>query len=345
MAKNILIKNVYYMLCYAYSNLSSTIDENVDVEEFDNIQDLLARILYKGLSIQVKRGLYKEYEEQTEVLNCIKGKINISESIKQNTLCNKKLVCEYEEFTKNSYFNKVIKSTVELLLTRSDINDENRKLLKKILIYFYDVKRIDVKRVKWNGLQYHKNNISYKLILNICYLIIEGLLMKESCGNVKLNKYLDDKKMHKLFEKFVLEYYKTHYSNLNPASKVINWDTDCFDFLPKMKTDIMLFWQDKTLIIDTKFYNNVLQTYYDKESYKNNNFNQIFTYVQNYDKDRTGNVSGLLLYAKTKHEVIKETERIIHGNKIGVKFVDLNQDFKEIKTKLNNIADIFIKKY
>lgn len=342
MAKNILIKNVYYMLCYAYSNLSSTIDENVDVEEFDNIQDLLARILYKGLSVQVKRGLYKEYEEQTEVLNCIKGKINISESIKQNTLYDKKLVCEFEEFTKNSYFNKVIKSTIELLLNRSDINIENRKLLKKILIYFYDVETVDIKRVKWNGLQYHKNNISYKLILNICYLIIEGLLMKESCGNVRLNKYLDDKEMHKLFEKFVLEYYKTHYPNLNPASKVINWDTDYIDFLPKMLSDIMLFCQDKTLIIDTKFYNNALQTYYDKESYRNNNLNQIFTYVQNHDKDRTGNVSGILLYAKTKHEVIKETERIIHGNKIGVKFVDLNKDFECIKEKLNTIVEKFI---
>ena len=345
MAKNILIKNIYYMLCYAYSNLSSMVEEKVDVEKFDNMQDLLARILYKSISNQIKKGLYKEYEERKEPLNSIKGKLNISESIKQNTLCNKKLVCEFEEFTKNSYFNKVIKSTIELLLNRSDINDENRKLLKKILIYFYDVERIDVKRVKWNGLQYHKNNISYKLILNICYLIIEGLLMKESCGNIRLNKYLDDKKMHKLFEKFVLEYYKKHYSELKPASKVINWDTDCVDLLPKMQSDIMLFSQDKTLIIDTKFYNNVLQKYYDKETYRNNNLNQIFTYVQNYDKDRTGNVSGILLYAKTKHEVIKETERIIHGNKIGVKVVDLNQDFKQIKTKLNNIADIFINKY
>lgn len=39
MAKNILIKNIYSMLCYAYSNLSSTIDENVDAEQFDNMQD------------------------------------------------------------------------------------------------------------------------------------------------------------------------------------------------------------------------------------------------------------------------------------------------------------------
>lgn len=33
------------------------------------------------------------------------------------------------------------------------------------------------------------------------------------------------------------------------------------------------------------------------------NLYQIYTYVKNYDNDNTGNVSGLLLYAKTDEEL------------------------------------------
>src|SRR5574344_3101725 len=113
--KNILIKNIYYMLCYSCENLSSVCENSVDSEDFENIQDLFAVILYKGISKQLKRVLYKEYEEQQEKLNCIKGKINIAETIKKNSLINKKAICEFDEFTENTYFNQVLKSTCELL--------------------------------------------------------------------------------------------------------------------------------------------------------------------------------------------------------------------------------------
>ena len=54
---NILIKNIYYMLSYAFKNLDSVCEYNADCETFDNIQDLFSVILYKGISNQIKKGL------------------------------------------------------------------------------------------------------------------------------------------------------------------------------------------------------------------------------------------------------------------------------------------------
>ena len=204
--KNILIKNIYCMLCYAFKNLESIAQVNSSAENFDNMQDLFSVILYKGISYQLKRGLNREYEEKQEQLSAVRGKININETIKTNLLSEKKLICEYDEFSKNSYFNKVLKSTCLLLLCKGDVKQENRKLLKKILIYFSDIEEIDLKRVEWTKISYHRNNVTYKMLINICYLVVKGLLMTTDRGELVLNKYLDDRQMHSLYEKFVLEY-------------------------------------------------------------------------------------------------------------------------------------------
>lgn len=59
--KGIFIKNIYYMLAYAFRVLRQKNYDNVAAEDFDNVQDLFAAILAKGVSQQLKQGLYQEY--------------------------------------------------------------------------------------------------------------------------------------------------------------------------------------------------------------------------------------------------------------------------------------------
>ena len=78
----IQIQNIYYMLSYAFQVLNEQGYRNIATEEFDNTAELCAAILARGISTQVKCGLGKEYIPQTEALSSIRGKIDISESIK-----------------------------------------------------------------------------------------------------------------------------------------------------------------------------------------------------------------------------------------------------------------------
>lgn len=110
--------------------------------------------------------------------------------------------------------------------------------------------------------------------------------------------------------------------------------------MPQMQSDIMLINKanDKTLIIDTKYYSHIMQTNYDTKSYHSNNMYQIFTYVKNYDKNNTGNVSGILLYAKTDETVLPDEKSFKIGrNDFSVKTLDLNTEFSEISNRLNEI--------
>ena len=48
--KNIPIKNIYYMLTYAFKELKHNNYEYISGENFDNIYDLFAEIISKGMS-------------------------------------------------------------------------------------------------------------------------------------------------------------------------------------------------------------------------------------------------------------------------------------------------------
>ena len=109
-------------------------------------------------------------------------------------------------------------------------------------------------------------------------------------------------------------------------------------FLPKMKTDIVLKNGDKTLIIDAKYYGKTMIENYDKATLRSAHLYQIFAYVKNMDTANTGNVSGLLLYAKTEDEVFPEGEPfVIGGNSIGARTLDLNNSFDLIFTQLESV--------
>ena len=167
------IRNVYYMLSYAFQVLNEQGYKSIETEQFDNVAELCASILCKGISVQLKRGLGREYIEQTEALSSVRGKIDISESIKTRSLMKRQLVCTYDDFSVNSYMNRIIKTTM-VLLVRSDISKGRKKELKKLLIYFDDVDVLDVHNINWK-VQYNRNNQTYRMLISICYLVIKGL--------------------------------------------------------------------------------------------------------------------------------------------------------------------------
>lgn len=64
--------------------------KQVATEEFDNVAELCAAILIKGVSLQIKRGFGKEYVLQTESLSSLRGKIDISASVKEQSMLKSK---------------------------------------------------------------------------------------------------------------------------------------------------------------------------------------------------------------------------------------------------------------
>lgn len=333
------IHNVYYMLSYAFQILNEQSYKNIATEQFHNTADLMAAILSKGIATQIKRGLGKEYILQREVLSTLKGKVDITESIKTQTILKKQMWCTYDEFSVNGTKNRIIKSTVELLLG-SDIPKHRKKELRKLMVFFSDVKNIDLHSVNWN-MKYDRNNKTYRMLISICYLVVNGLLQTNSEGNTKIMDFLDEQSMFRLYEKFILGYYKKHYTELSPSASQIPWSVDNTIMLPVMQSDIHLQKGNTVLIIDAKYYSHTTQVKYDNHTLHSNNMYQIFTYVKNCDYvfgEEDHKVSGMLLYAKTEEEIQPDNIYQMHGNQITVKTLDLNQKFDIIAKQLDNIV-------
>ena len=335
------IQNIYHMLAYAFQVLREQGYKSIATEEFHNVAELCAAILAKGISGQLKRGLGREYIEQTEALSTVRGRIDISESIKTQSIHKQQLVCSYDEFSVNSYLNHIIKTTMELLL-RADISKARKKELKKLLVFFGEVEPLDVHLIDWN-IRYNRNNQTYRMLISVCYLVVKGLLQTNSDGSTKLMDFLDERRMHRLYEKFILEYYRKEHPELNSSASQIPWalDDGMSDMLPIMQSDITLSKDDTVLIIDAKYYSHTTQMQYDVHTLHSGNLYQIFTYVKNKEAEfgaAQHTVSGMLLYAKTDEQV--QPDQIYHmsGNKISVRTLDLNQDFSEIARQLDGIA-------
>ena len=181
------------------------------------------------------------------------------------------------------------------------------------------------------------------MLMNVCYFILDGMLLTTEAGAYRMATFSDEH-MAKLFEKFVLEYYKRHHSELNANAEYVEWNIDrenspMVEFLPKMKTDIMLKKGSKTLIIDTKYYGHMMQEQFNKLSINSSNLYQIFTYVKNQDSEGTGNVSGMLLYAKTDEAVAPDLDAVFGKNRIRVKTLDLNCEFSKIAEQLDGFVE------
>lgn len=341
----IRIQNIYYMLAYAFQVLNEQGYKSIATEDFDNTAELCAAILSRGISTQIKRGLGKEYISETEALSALRGKIDISESIKTQAFQRRQLICSYDEFSVNSYMNRIIKSTV-LLLLRADIAKSRKKELRKLLVYFDDVSVIDLHSVNWN-MQYNRNNQTYRMLISVCCLVVKGLLQTQADGSTKLMDFLDEQRMHRLYEKFILGFYRREYPQITANASQIPWqlDDDMNSMLPIMQTDIMLSYRDKTLIIDAKYYAHSMQIQYDRHTLHSGNMYQIFTYVKNKEielTDKPHEVSGMLLYARTDEDVYPENEYHMSGNRIEVRTLNLDGDFSMIRSQLDGIAEKYL---
>ena len=344
----IRIQNIYYMLSYAFQVLSEQGYREIATEEFENTAELCAAILIRGTKMQLKRGLGREYLPRTEILSGIRGKMDLTQSLKSQTYLKKQMVCTFDEFTIDSGMNRILKSTLVLLL-KGDISKKRKKEIRSLLVYFADVEVVDLHTVDWN-IRYNRNNQTYRMLISVCYLVVKGLLQTQSDGSVKLMNFLDEQRMCRLYEKFILEYYRKEWPQLTANASQIPWalDDGIGAMLPVMQSDIMLTNRagDRVLIIDAKYYSHTTQVQYDAHTLHSNNLYQIFTYVKNKDAELQRQmrgvpycVSGMLLYAQTDEAVQPSSTCLMSGNKIQVMTLDLNQEFSGIRRQLDGIAE------
>ena len=314
----------------------------LETEDFDGVEDLMAAILSMGIDLQRKRGFERGYSVVREDILGVRGRIDARSTARLAARNSSRVACEWDELNENTYKNRILKTVGGLLVASDLVDRKRRKALKRSLLALRDVDDLDPKRIEWGRLRYHRNNASYQLLMNVCYMVVESMLLTQDEGETKLAAFKDSQELFALYEAFVLAWFERHHPELRPSAKEVKRSVAGDDpgFLPRLYTDITLVGKDATLIIDCKCYGRILKTHHEREIASPANMNQIFSYVLHEEYASGRPVSGMLLYALTA----REEDRQSHWNETGRDFylwtLDLGQEFGAIADRLEEMAGL-----
>jgi 5-methylcytosine-specific restriction enzyme subunit McrC len=186
---------------------------------------------------------------------------------------------------------------------------------------------------------------SYDFLLKTCELIFDNLFVDESDGTYRFRDFReDDDRMWRLFQAFVLKFYQRELPMYRTKGEQIPWDVEGLDeasegWLPQMQTDITLRGEGRTIIIDTKFHRDALQTHFQgKRTIKSENLYQLMAYLKNAESRGGSDVDalGILLYPQTDAPINRRFK--ISGHEVRVRTVDLSRDWKCVHEELLDIV-------
>ena len=341
---NVVVRNIYYMMAYAFRALDVDDYARLKTEPFENMADLIAAILIIGISSQRRRGFEHDYSAREEDLMGVRGRIDVRGTARLRSQQRNEVACEYDEFTEDTYKNRILKTCAGLLVRRSEVPEVRRRELKRSLVSMRDVGEVDPTRIEWGRLRYHRNNGSYRLLMNVCFMVVQSLILSTEEGEASLANFTSGQRLHALYESFVLEYFKKEHRELTASAKVIDRkvSNEAPAFLPQLCTDITLECGSRMLVIDTKCYGHILGTHHEKEILSPAHLFQIQNYVIHAAYETELDVQGMLLYALTE----SESERHESWDEIGhtwhCRTLNLGQDFSGIANQLDDIAKLVV---
>ena len=344
------IKNLYYILCYAW-NLAEQLEKiKVNAEDCKTYPDLFGKLLVRGCSLLFKRGLHHEYIEHEDVIYGIKGKWNVSKSVASPSYRMGLMDCSYDDYSDDILVNQIIYASLRRLIGLSELNSEIKKDVTQIYNRFPNITLINLSKQVFDDVIITSDNRFYGLIVHICELIYEVLLPEEEEGKYHFMNF-SQKRMNNIFEDFLRNFYKKECAEEYPKVErsQIKYQLETISgsksILPIMETDVTMCNEEsrKKIIIDAKYYMETLVSRYSENvqgKVRNGHINQLLSYILNQENPNspcTMNSKGILVYPKTNTDlnytgIYKHTQ-----HKIRFATIDLNEEWWQIEKRLKEI--------
>ena len=343
MAPKIPIQNLYYLLCYAWNHLEQ--DEIVDVSKVpsNELVDLLAVILCQGLEHLTRRGLEQGYELYEEELAGIRGRVDPVRTGRRFLSQHGRSACKFDELTVNTLPNQIIKNTLRLLDRLSILDESLKKKVKTLSSSLPEVANTHITPQAFKQVQLHSNNRFYRFLLSVCQLIHELAFIEPISGTYKFRDFIrDEKAMAQVFQDFLYNFIRLEIPQWEVKRENIHWQASSktdpgLDLLPRMQTDISLYQRSKKVIIDAKYYKNIMSNYHETEKFHSGNLYQLLSYLNN--SDFNGELSGMLIYPQVEKQIhekykIKEYEVSLVTLNLDQSWGGVHLDLTELITNL-----------
>ena len=221
------------------SNLASLKTQNLPLLE------IFISMFLCELEALVKKGIKSDYVALEENLNFLKGKLNINEQIKRNSIHKERFYVGYSEFLSDIKINRIIKTTLKFLYKKSN-SSKNQQKIRELLFIFDEVLECEDYKNFFAKLVINRQVKHYEQTLLWCKIFLLGNSFTPHKGDDLAFALLFD--MNALFESYVGNFIKKSFpcTILQHSEKHLVEDPKSF----KLRPDVFL---EGKFIADTKW--------------------------------------------------------------------------------------------
>jgi 5-methylcytosine-specific restriction enzyme subunit McrC len=333
------IDNLYFLLCYAWDKLSESKRVGVSVEAGDSWYNLLARVLLRVAQWQLKRGLPATYVPQKGLYAGVRGRINFRESLARPYFQIGQSMCETAEWSENTLSNQILKKTIYFLKKSPEVSLKIQSQFDPLLRRLTGVSDLTFSPSIWARAHRQSMDTQQQFLLHLCEMLVKNLLPHPQSGSYQFMAFWEDPiQMASLFEAFIRNFYKEKWQNdpqVRVKRELIRWQmTGDASRLPQMQTDVSIWLPGSKVIIETKFYRETFQRYFDTPKLHSTHLYQLHTYLQHQPDPQC---VGILLYPTVRQEVC---ENYTFGqHRLWIRTVNLAKPWPQIVQFLTNLLD------
>jgi 5-methylcytosine-specific restriction enzyme subunit McrC len=342
------LQNLYYLLAYAWNYSEAAREREASAASIQTLPDLLAHVLASRTRSLLKRGLDRQYVEQRLVVAGVRGKLDLSATIKSNQLPHSRTTCIVDGLERDVLHNRILRETLRGLLALPKLNVEIRAKLRSTYRSLDGISAFRVDRSSFRRLQLHRNNRPYRFLMNLCQLIHESLMVEED-GSFRFADVRDQHNvMASLFERFVTNFFREEQSVFGVSGQSpLPWYMASstvaahLRHLPIMRPDIVLAAKSRRIIIETKYYFQALSSdHHGLARVRADHLYQIFAYLENRDaaEEQGPPYEGLLLYPTVDRNLAFDFR--VKGRRIQVRTINLHQEWWRIHDDLLELVDV-----
>ena len=200
-SKAVLIKMLRTLKDFPFksSNLANLKTQNLPLLE------IFISMFLCELETLVKKGVKSDYIELEDNLKFLKGKLNINEQIKRNSIHKERFYVEYSEFLNDIKINQVIKTTLKFLYKKSN-SSKNQQKIRELLFIFDEVSTCSDYKNFFTNYTINRQVRHYEQTLLWCKIFLLGDTFTPHKGDDLALALLFD--MNALFESYVGNFIK-----------------------------------------------------------------------------------------------------------------------------------------
>jgi 5-methylcytosine-specific restriction enzyme subunit McrC len=213
-----------------------------------NLLEVYFELYLREVDALVRKGLIKQYRQQTKNTKALKGKLEFAGNIRLNLIHKERFYTTHQVYDSNHLIHQILFKALDIVdqFTRGT---RLYDLSRRVMLNFPEIDKNNITAQKIDSIKLDRKSNGYKYGLELARLIILNYSPDISSGKEKMISLLFD--MNQLWEEYILKQLQNKCQNSD--IEIIGQDSKSFWGDNSLRPDIVLKKGAETYIIDTKW--------------------------------------------------------------------------------------------